>query len=314
MASAISPLIHRQFQGTLTGCDQIAHNFSRYKVHGFRVETRLPDDHVAYLHDNPGFPILNSGQRPTVVQMIRLASRKRLDGTDFFNGFCRKIGVRDQLAIMTHFDQDFFSFTTLRDRPFSEDEYALMRIVEPHIKAAWSRVRAITLALPDCLSVVLTPACRLENPNDSVRLVLRAYFPDWPGDDSLPRLLAAWSKQSVANLRTKDAPLRALAVESVRGRLLVRIFPGTDGAKHRLLFVETPAEPDFLRLRMDGLTNRECEVLHWLAQGKRNGEIATIIGAAPRTVDKHVEHLRRKFKVESRGAVSAAARARLDSR
>lgn len=58
-----------------------------------------------------------------------------------------------------------------------------------------------------------------------------------------------------------------------------------------------------------GLSPREAEVLYWLAEGKANAEIATILGASVRTVHKHVENIYRKLKVESR---SAAMRMALD--
>ncbi len=54
-----------------------------------------------------------------------------------------------------------------------------------------------------------------------------------------------------------------------------------------------------------GLTQREAEVLVWIAKGKRNDEIATILGAKTRTVEKHVEHIMSKFRVETRGAAAA---------
>jgi len=50
------------------------------------------------------------------------------------------------------------------------------------------------------------------------------------------------------------------------------------------------------------LTAREREILAWLAQGKRDGEIASILGVAPATVSKHVENLLRKLHVETRAA------------
>ena len=56
-----------------------------------------------------------------------------------------------------------------------------------------------------------------------------------------------------------------------------------------------------------GLTTREKEVLHWVSQGKRNGEIAIILGISSRTVEKHVEHLFAKLGVETRAAVAAVA-------
>lgn len=50
------------------------------------------------------------------------------------------------------------------------------------------------------------------------------------------------------------------------------------------------------------LTPREIEVMHWVRAGKRNGEIATILGCAIRTVEKHVEHILAKTGAETRTA------------
>jgi DNA-binding CsgD family transcriptional regulator len=58
------------------------------------------------------------------------------------------------------------------------------------------------------------------------------------------------------------------------------------------------------------LTSRELEVFSWLREGKRNSEIATILGCARRTVDKHVENILRKTGAETR---TAAARLRTDA-
>lgn len=50
------------------------------------------------------------------------------------------------------------------------------------------------------------------------------------------------------------------------------------------------------------LTKRELEVRRWLAEGKRNAEIATILGCKPGTVKKHCENIYRKLGVETRTA------------
>jgi DNA-binding CsgD family transcriptional regulator len=57
------------------------------------------------------------------------------------------------------------------------------------------------------------------------------------------------------------------------------------------------------------LTAREREVLEWVAAGKTNRDVAAILGAKPRTVEKHLERIYEKLGVETRTA--AAARARL---
>jgi len=53
------------------------------------------------------------------------------------------------------------------------------------------------------------------------------------------------------------------------------------------------------------LTAREKEVLCWIAQGKRNREIGMILGASPRTIQKHVQSILDKLCVETRGAAAA---------
>ncbi len=63
----------------------------------------------------------------------------------------------------------------------------------------------------------------------------------------------------------------------------------------------------FARLRRHGLTARECEVVSWIAQGKRDAEIAAILGCAPKTVGKHVENLLAKLGAETRLAAAKTA-------
>lgn len=65
--------------------------------------------------------------------------------------------------------------------------------------------------------------------------------------------------------------------------------------------------PDFACLRDRGLTVRECEVLSWIARGKRDGEIAIILGISVRTVNQHVRGILAKLGVETRTAAVTTA-------
>ena len=56
-----------------------------------------------------------------------------------------------------------------------------------------------------------------------------------------------------------------------------------------------------------GLTPRAAEALLWLAQGKTNSDIATILGITESTVKKHVQEIFEKFGVETRGAATLRA-------
>ncbi len=55
------------------------------------------------------------------------------------------------------------------------------------------------------------------------------------------------------------------------------------------------------------LTERESEVLNWVASGKSNREIALILEMSPRTVNKHLEQIFPKLGVENRTSAAAVA-------
>lgn len=65
---------------------------------------------------------------------------------------------------------------------------------------------------------------------------------------------------------------------------------------------------DFSALISIGVTPRECEVLGWVADGKRDADIARILGIAPKTVGKHIEHVLAKLHAENRTAAASIAR------
>lgn len=68
--------------------------------------------------------------------------------------------------------------------------------------------------------------------------------------------------------------------------------------------------PDFgspAPLRALGLTEREAEVLLWVAQGKSNAEIGLILGAAENTVKRHLQNIFEKLGIDSRHAATLRA-------
>ena len=69
-------------------------------------------------------------------------------------------------------------------------------------------------------------------------------------------------------------------------------------------------KPDFSSptpLLQLGLTPRAAEALLWLAQGKTNGDIASILGITESTVKKHVQEIFDKLGIETRGAAAVRA-------
>lgn len=52
--------------------------------------------------------------------------------------------------------------------------------------------------------------------------------------------------------------------------------------------------------RLNSLSGRQIEILHWVAQGKTNREIAIIMGGTRRTIDYHLQEILSKLDVSSR--------------
>ncbi|WP_221794427.1 response regulator transcription factor [Oceanobacter mangrovi] len=91
-------------------------------------------------------------------------------------------------------------------------------------------------------------------------------------------------------------PLTARFVErQPSGDTLIKLIDG-----------ERPSGPMLLRDQL-GLTERESEVLYWIANGKANREAAEILGMSPRTVNKHLEQVFTKLGVENRTAAAGVA-------
>lgn len=86
--------------------------------------------------------------------------------------------------------------------------------------------------------------------------------------------------------------------------ILQLLQPHVQSVLARYLRAPLPAQPP--------LTPREREVLHWLAEGKRDAEIGLILKTRERTIKQHVRAILRKFAVETRTTAAAIAwRARL---
>ncbi len=97
-------------------------------------------------------------------------------------------------------------------------------------------------------------------------------------------------------LQGLDYPLSLSFVgQHTNGEALIKLIDG-----------KRPTEAALLRARLE-LTDRESEVLFWVAHGKSNREVAQILSVSPRTVNKHLELIFPKLGVENRTAAAAVA-------
>ena len=91
-------------------------------------------------------------------------------------------------------------------------------------------------------------------------------------------------------------------VTSIRARLRRAELSG--GGQNRKT---SGAEQKPSQLESLGLTPREAEVLFWVARGKTNDEIATVLSIGLTTVKKHLESTYAKLGVENRTTAAAMA-------
>jgi DNA-binding CsgD family transcriptional regulator len=132
--------------------------------------------------------------------------------------------------------------------------------------------------------------------------LLRTYL-DWTKASSqLPTPLRRMvSCRSQTNGSSPTQLSNELLIEGRQGAfLLVRLIE--DNKRLWFLLDERSSSTP---TRAHGLTKREAEVLQWLAAGKSNKDIGTILAISPRTVEKHLGRIFQYLGVETRTAAAA---------
>lgn len=126
--------------------------------------------------------------------------------------------------------------------------------------------------------------------------------------ESASQILADWIKKQGSESRSESTceQWSEWRVTANRGTLKIRyVLEGPQ--RSYLILAEERADHRPEELLGLGLTKREAEVLHWIAEGKSNDSIGRILAASRRTIEKHVENILEKLSVESR--VEAAMKA-----
>ena len=253
--------------------------------------------------------------------------------TDLYNEVYRPQGIEDQLALNLTGGAagrwHTLAFSRHR-RGFSAQDRERLTILRPHLIAALRRARALarlraseTRALhqlevlaPAAITLAAGGAAQGVFFNPRARALLAAWFAFRPLQigDALPEALAGWLQQ-----RRREAggalagPRRPFVQAGPEGRrLVVSLLDGTDGRGDLLVLEEHhdgPPSVEPLRAAL-GLSERQAEVLLWIAQGKGNADIGQILEISLPTVKMHVARLFETLGCETR---TAAARIALEA-
>jgi DNA-binding CsgD family transcriptional regulator len=201
---------------------------------------------------------------------------------------------------------------------FSEEERQALELLWPHIIQALRNVRSLSRlgesgAVKSLMEgrgiVVLDRNCSVELCTEQARLWLAHYCSETflRGKIELPEKVAKWVADQLADTTPARAipqrdRLEPLTLPRGDNFLTIRMIADTGRGQHLLVLEEETLNSPPVALESLGLTEREAEVLAWVAQGKSNPEVAIILGMSARTVQKHMEHVFEKLGVESRTA------------
>ena len=233
--------------------------------------------------------------------------------TDLWNNFFRLEGLNYQLAYLTLNEGPQLGLALNRTkRDFSEEERRIFDLLMPHFVRKFRTSRLFS-HLSDaaeaggqaCLVVDSTGRILFEA-GKAVDL-LAEYFGH---NGSLPTQIRDWLKRCASGLKDSNGLASTLQDFSIRRgtkKLIIRSLSPVESPEQRLFLSEFDEELDPWPLLSFGLTKREAEVLLWISQGKRNSEIAEILGAGSRTIGKHLERIFVKLGVETRTAAANMA-------
>jgi DNA-binding CsgD family transcriptional regulator len=248
-------------------------------------------------------------------------SRKDFHRSALYQEVYRHLDGEDQMAVGLEIaGKAIVALAMNRSRrSFTENERDLLNALQPHLVQAYrtacllSRVQNQLVATHNLLEslpaplAILNRRLQLKACTRSARALLARYF-NHSSSGTLPAPLRTWLAQKRQWLGQPLPSPTADFVQDKDGATLLVRYAGGGPDGEIILGLEERRSPDSaLPLRSLGLTSREAEILLWVARGKSNPEIGTILGAAPRTVQKHMEHILEKLGVTSR--TEAARRA-----
>ena len=261
-------------------------------------------------------PALGAIIRDQIRSSARISDFKTLSQwrrTDLYNLCFRPEGLNYQLGYLALNEGPRLGIALNRaKRDFSEEERTLFDLLIPHLFQVFrtsqflSRLSEVAEASGQAWIAADCSGRILFETGKAVHWLVE-YFGH---NGSLPAQIRDWLKRRASSLGDPSGvslPLKDFSIQRGSKRLTVRSLSSVQAAEHRLVLTETSEELDANSLQTLGLTKREAEVLFWVSQGKRNCEIAEILGARSRTIGKHVERILGKLCVETRTAAANIA-------
>ena len=337
-ADARAETLPKRVLGTLRGlfaCDFASFSLMDLRRRRWHVAVLEPavrewpgmDRYRRYLNDDPA-----------AVHIMRTRTREALKISDFYSlreyrssplyaEMFRPVGCDRRLGIaMQNVGPITLAVTLNRQgRDFREEDRVLLNLLREHLLQANALVQtqrsaeALQLETPErgretfgVGLIELDASGRTRWLTARAEVLLRSHFSGASRRLAANRLPDALERQ----VKSRGGSEAAFGLTSLAGvwyhsrpngrRLKVRLAArAVDGSCQLLLEEEANATEAAGSLSLAlGLTAREGEVLHWLAEGLRNWEISQALGNREATVSKHLERVFAKLGVPNRAAAA----------
>jgi DNA-binding CsgD family transcriptional regulator len=294
----------------------------------FRLDTSPPGhfehldrDDVVRLHaaDHPFVARCATSRSIGAFRLGDLAPREQFLKTALYRNLYRFLGIEHQLVMLVaSADANWRAVALNRSgADFAQEERFALEALWPHIMLAQRHLRrsragaAAAFAPPAAKGsgvVVLDSLGAVAMCSEPARLWLAEYFDIvfLAGGVTLPPTVGHWVEERIGGER-QGRRLRVVRRDPLivtRGErsLVIDLIVDHGRDLHLMTLEEVALNAPAASLEALGLTARESEVLMWVAQGKTNREVGIILGASPRTIQKHLEHMFQKLGVETRTA------------
>lgn len=277
-----------------------------------------------HMHEHPFIAYRRRTLDQSALRLSDFLSRVELHRLGLYREFYQRMRVEFLMSVSLRLRPpvEVAVAVARSHRDFSDRERLLLNLLGPHLADAYGNAEVVTGIQGELDMVrrgaeavargvvVLTPEGRVRHMTSRARELLVQYFEGFsPSALSLPEPVRRWvrhQEERLASLEEVSPPREPLVVEREGERLVARLL--SDPGESLLVLDEQPVGPRAVMWGAPaGLTPRESDVLAWVAEGKTNSEVATILGLSPRTVQKHLEHIYQKLGVETRTAAAAQA-------
>jgi DNA-binding CsgD family transcriptional regulator len=288
-----------------------------------------------YSHQHPLVTYFEQTKNLTSRKITDFMSQREFRTTDLYNEFYRRLRLPYNMAMCFAVTGDSLLAIGLNrvKRDFEDDDVAMLDLLRPHLIQAYGNARVVSTmheqlaAMQQSIEELDRAIVSVSDKGDirwstprAAQLLACYGLQSKRRSNQLPLSLRDWIRLQGDKLNSGTAvssPLMPLVIERDNRSLRIRFIQ--DKERRLLFFEEVRNDFPLESLKQLGLSRRETEILYWVAQGKSNPEIGTILGISPRTVQKHLERVYPRLGVENRhGAIAMAletalgrARARL---